>query len=388
MNKAIYLIFLAKSIRTFMFGVISILIPIYLASLNYPVFYVTLGIFFVVLGNVIFNLLLALYESLIGRKNFLIMYSLLMMVAGIILLLSSNLVLISIALFIGNISVTGTETGPFQSVEVGVIPKLVKNPGRVLGVYNLLGYSFSSLGALSLSLLSHLITNNVTIAKLIYALYIITSILLAAIYKKIVNIEVGSNKVNASLVNVFLNSDVRNLSILFAVDAFGGSLITQSLLALWFYLRYRVSEAYLGIIFSVSSIITAISLVIAPLIAERIGNLRTMVFTHMVSNVFLILIPLMNSLQWSVAFLFLRQSFSQMDVPTRQAFMSQIFNDEERVRVYAITNIFRSISSLPGPILVGLVFTLKLLYLPFLISGTLKLGYDNTIYQIYKNRAR
>jgi len=246
-------------------------------------------------------------------------------------------------------------------------------------VYNLLGYSFSSLGALSLSLLSHLITNNVTIAKLIYMLYIITSILLAAIYKKIVNIEVGSNKVNASLVNVFLNSDVRNLSILFAVDAFGGSLITQSLLALWFYLRYRVSEAYLGIIFSVSSIITAISLVIAPLIAERIGNLRTMVFTHMVSNVFLILIPLMNSLQWSVAFLFLRQSFSQMDVPTRQAFMSQIFNDEERVRVYAITNIFRSISSLPGPILVGLVFTLKLLYLPFLISGTLKLGYDSCV---------
>ncbi|MFP3491627.1 MAG: MFS transporter [Vulcanisaeta sp.] len=388
MNKAIYLIFLAKSIRTFMFGVISILIPIYLASLNYPVFYVTLGIFFVVLGNVIFNLLLALYESLIGRKNFLIMYSLLMMVAGIILLLSSNLVLISIALFIGNISVTGTETGPFQSVEVGVIPKLVKNPGRVLGVYNLLGYSFSSLGALSLSLLSHLITNNVTIAKLIYALYIITSILLAAIYKKIVNIEVSSNKVNASLVNVFLNSDVRNLSILFAVDAFGGSLITQSLLALWFYLRYHVSEAYLGIIFSVSSIITAISLIIAPLIAERIGNLRTMVFTHMVSNVFLILIPLMNSLQWSVAFLFLRQSFSQMDVPTRQAFISQIFSDEERVKVYAITNIFRNISSLPGPILVGLVFSLKLLYLPFLISGTLKLGYDNTIYQIYKNRAR
>jgi len=72
MNKAIYLIFLAKSIRTFMFGVISILIPIYLASLNYPVFYVTLGIFFVVLGNVVFNLLLALYESLIRRKNFLL----------------------------------------------------------------------------------------------------------------------------------------------------------------------------------------------------------------------------------------------------------------------------------------------------------------------------
>ena len=119
--------------RTFIFGLISILIPVYLIHLKYSTFYVTLGIFFVVAGNATFNLLLALYEDSVGRKKFLIINSLLMIISAIILFISYNFVLISIALFIGNVSVTGTETGPFQSMEVGVIPKLVKNPGRILG---------------------------------------------------------------------------------------------------------------------------------------------------------------------------------------------------------------------------------------------------------------
>jgi sugar phosphate permease len=149
-----------------------------------------------------------------------------------------------------------------------------------------------------------------------------------------------------------------------------------------------VTEEFLGVVFSISNVITAISLIIAPLIAEKIGNLRTMVFTHVISNIFLILIPLVDSLQWSVTFLFIRQSFSQMDVPTRQAFIAQIFSDEERVKANAVTNIARNISSLPGPALVNLFFMLKLLHLPLILSGLLKLGYDITIYKLYKNRAR
>jgi len=234
-----------------------------------------------------------------------------MIISGTILFLSYNFVLISIALFIGNVSVTGSETGPFQSVEVGIIPKLVKNPGRILGIYNLLGYSSSSLGAFSLPLLSHFITNNIIIiAKLAYVFYIIASMFLVIIYRNITNIEIDHSKMSTKLSGLLLYPDLRNLSVLFALDALGGSLITQSLLTLWFYLKYHAAVTSLGIVFGVSSIITAISLIIAPLIAERIGNLRTMVFTHIISNIFLILIPFMNSLYWAVIFLFLRQSFS------------------------------------------------------------------------------
>jgi MFS family permease len=382
-SKTLYLIFLAKSMRTFVFGAVSILVPVYLVNLGYPASYAALGVFLIVLGNVVLNLLLTLYEGLVGRRRFLVIYSMLMAAAGIILLFSTDFMLISVALFIGGISVTGTESGPFQSVEVGVIPRLVKNPGRALGVYNLLGYLFSSLGALSLSLLPRLLPD--AEARLIYVLYVATAALHFVIYR---GLDIDGGNVNPRLTGVFLNRDIRNLSILFAVDAFGGSLITQSLLALWFYVRYNVTEEFLGVVFSISNVITAISLIIAPLIAEKIGNLRTMVFTHVISNIFLILIPLVDSLQWSVTFLFIRQSFSQMDVPTRQAFIAQIFSDEERVKANAVTNIARNISSLPGPALVNLFFMLKLLHLPLILSGLLKLGYDITIYKLYKNRAR
>ncbi|EHP70159.1 sugar phosphate permease [Metallosphaera yellowstonensis MK1] len=238
-------------------------------------------------------------------------------------------------------------------------------------------------------MLSDFVTNNVIIiAKFAYIFYIIMSIFLVIVYKNITNIETDHGKMSTKLLGLLLYPDLRNLSVLFALDALGGSLITQSLLTLWFYLKYHVPVTSLGILFGISSIVTAISLIIAPLIAERIGNLRTMVFTHIISNIFLILIPFMNSFNWAVIFLFLRQSFSQMDVPSRQAFVSQIFNDEERVKVFAITNIFRNVSSLPGPVLVGFMLSLRLLYLPFLVSGIIKLGYDSTLYKLYKNKVR
>ncbi|GAB6946870.1 hypothetical protein JCM16161A_10000 [Vulcanisaeta sp. JCM 16161] len=109
--------------------------------------------------------------------------------------------------------------------------------------------------------------------------------------------------------------DIRNLSVLFSMDAFGGGLVTQSLLSYWFYVRYGVSLRELGIVFMVVNVITALSLMVAPLIAERIGNLRIMVYTHILSNLFLILIPFAGTFPGSLAFLLLRQSVSQMDVP-------------------------------------------------------------------------
>ncbi len=163
-------------------------------------------------------------------------------------------------------------------------------------------------------------------------------------------------------------------------------MVTQSLLSYWFYIRYGgVTLRELGLVFMVVNVVTAISLVIAPLIAERIGNLRTMVYTHIISNIFLILIPLAGSFTGgSLAFLLLRQSVSQMDVPTRQAFMAQIFSDEERVPANAVTNTARSIGSLPGPLIVGDLISQGLYSLPFIISGSLKIMYDLTIYLMYR----
>ncbi|MFP3130643.1 MAG: hypothetical protein RXR51_03555 [Nitrososphaeria archaeon] len=136
------------------------------------------------------------------------------------------------------------------------------------------------------------------------------------------------------------------------------------------------------------NIITALSIYGAFLIAERIGNLHKMVITHLLSNVFLIMIPFAGNLTGSLAFLFLRQSVSQMGVPRRQAFMAQIFDENERVTANAITNTFRSLSSLPGSPVVGLALAEGLQYVPFAAGGGSKLIYDVSVYFSYRKRVK
>lgn len=175
------------------------------------------------------------------------------------------------------------------------------------------------------------------------------------------------------------------------MDAFGGGLVSQSIVSYWFYVRYGASLRELGIIFLAVNSVTAASIIAAPpLVAERLGNLKTMVYTHMVSSAFLILIPpLASTLPGSLLFLLLRQSTSQMDVPTRQAFMAQIFGgDEERVPAMAITNTARSLAALPGAPIAGSAIAVGLLGgLPFLLSGSSKIAYDAAIYLSYRERA-
>jgi hypothetical protein len=310
--------------------------------------------------------------------------------SGAALELSRGLYVIAPALFLSGMSTTGTETGPFQSVEVSVVPRLARRPGRALGAYNLLGYAASSLGALSLSLLSHSLAGNmIEVARVTFLLYVAAAASLALTYRALRGVEAPAGQAaRAGLSGLLSNRDVAVLSALFSADAFGGGLVSQSLLSLWFHVRYGASAAELGIVFGAANAITAASLIAAPLIAERIGNLRTMVFTHLASNVLLALIPFGGSLALSAALLLARQSLSQMDVPTRQAFMAEIFDEEERVRAFAVTNTFRSLAGLPGPLLVGAMLSSGLLAMPFVLSGAVKAGYDSSIYLLYRDRAK
>jgi predicted MFS family arabinose efflux permease len=182
--------------------------------------------------------------------------------------------------------------------------------------------------------------------------------------------------------------EIERLSVLFSVDAFGGGFVSQSLLTYWFFLIYGVSLGSLGIIFLLVNVITALSTLAASFLADRIGNFRTMIYTHLFSNVFLFLIPLAGSLFASLLFLFARQSVSQMDVPTRQAFMVGIFDEEERVPANAITNTFRSISSIFGSPATGVLLGVGLPSIPLLVAGLSKILYDGMVFSIYRKNAR
>jgi len=381
------LIMVAKGFRTFIFGAVSVMTPIYLAVLGYSPFYVGLGLFVIVSGNVMSNLLLTWYGNAFGRKRFLLIFSALMLISGLLLFSTTTIWLMFLALFLGNISTTGTEAGPFQSIETGIMPSMVSESrrGRVFGVYNLIGYSSSSLGALASSLPSYF-RETIIAFKSVYLAYAMVGLLLFAVYSGLKNIEASMRKPGLGHMTRRGLNDLKKLSLLFSIDAFGGGFVTQSIMSYWFYLAYHVTLKDLGAIFMVVNIITALSMLAAPFIAEWIGNLRTMVFTHLISSAFLIMIPFAGSLAGSLLFLFLRQSTSQMDVPTRQAFMANIFNEDERVSANAVTNTFRSISSLPGSPIVGLALSSSLLYIPYIIGGGAKVLYDASIFLSYRKR--
>lgn len=391
MNNVTY-IFLCKAARVFVFGLVSVMTPIYLATLGYSPFYVGVALAAIILGNIVSNIILTWYGNWIGRNRSLLFFSSLMLISGILLFSTTLLPLILLACFLGNISTTGTEAGPFQSIETGVLPNLVseRETSRVFGAYNLIGYGAASVGAFAASIPSYF-QNDLLVFRSLYLVYGLVGLLLIMLYRQLGNLEsVGteSKRMGIGDMGPKARRDLTRLSVFFSIDAFGGGFVSQSLLVYWFYLAYNASLESLGIIFFVANVITALSTFGASLLAERLGNLRTMVYTHLLSNALLVSVPLAGTLTGSVLFFFLRQAVSQMDVPTRQAFMAQVFTDQDRISANAITNTFRSVSSILGAPISGLLFAAGFTALPILTGGLSKIFYDLTIFSAYRKEVK
>jgi sugar phosphate permease len=180
---------------------------------------------------------------------------------------------------------------------------------------------------------------------------------------------------------------VARLSALFALDAFAGGFIPQSLMAYWFHLRFGVEPAVLGGIFFGANLLAAVSSLSASRIAARIGLVNTMVVTHLPSNVLLILVPLMPNLPLAVGVLLLRYSLSQMDVPTRQSYVMAVVEPSERSAAAGVTGIARTTGAAISPALSApLVASATLAGLPFLIAGGLKIVYDLSLWAAFRAR--
>src|SRR5207244_7212028 len=177
---------------------------------------------------------------------------------------------------------------------------------------------------------------------------------------------------------------VLRLCGLFALDAFGGGFVVQSFAAYWFYLRFGVKPATLGGIFFGANVCAGISALLASRLASRIGLVKTMVFTHLPSNVLLILVPLMPNLSLAILVLLLRFSISQMDVPTRQSYTMAIVQPEERSATAGIMGVARTTGTAIAPLFAGMLFVRpSLINLPFFIAGTLKIAYDLLLYRAF-----
>jgi len=382
--------YFAKGFRVFVSGLLSIVLPFYLKVLGYGPILQGLALVAILAGNALSNIAVTHLDASVGRRRLLQYFSLLMVLAGAVLAVSTSPLAILLACFIGNISTTGTEAGPFQSIEAGTLPDLA--PGgetvKAFGRYNLIGYAAAALGQLS-SAGPGAFGNSQASFQAIFVGFSLVGAILFVVYSRLQGLDAGQDsRPGLASLSGQAKRDVTVLSALFSVDAFGGVFVTTYLLSIWFNSTYGLQLEALGTIFFVASVAAAASTYGAALIAIRIGNLRTMVYTHLLSSSLLVLMGLAGSLPLALVFLFLRQSFSQMDVPTRQALMTEMFQREERVQAYAVTNTLRSGGSFfGGPVAAGILGLGAVSAIPFVGGGT-KIAYDLLTFASYRKKYR
>ena len=389
------LLFLTRFTRLFAYGSLSVILVFYLIGLGLTEAQTGILLSLTLVGDVVVSLYLTTRADRVGRRRMLIAGALLMVAAGIAFASTNNLIFLIIAGIIGVISPSGNEVGPFLSIEQAALSHVVSPRVRteVFAWYTLTGSLATAAGSLCGGVLSQslqkIVAHPVQSYRVIVIFYAFFGLLLALFFTRLSpSAEVASSAApHTSLLGKFLGLThsrhvILKLSGLFALDSFAGGFVIQSFAAYWFYLRFGVQPRSLGAIFFWANVFAGISALLASRIAARIGLVRTMVFTHLPSNILLVLVPLMPNLSLAVVVLLLRFSISQMDVPTRQSYTMAVVAPEERSAAGGITGVARTAGAAISPFFAGLLFARpSLISVPFFIAGALKILYDLLLYK-------
>ncbi|MDE1814018.1 MAG: MFS transporter [Thaumarchaeota archaeon] len=381
----------ARIVRTFSYGFLSVVLAIYLKLIGFNDILIGIVLTATLVNSVFFNLFSSAYADKIGRRKTLVIYAVLMIISSIIFFVTDNYVALVIAALIGTINVTGSEVGAFLSLEQALLPQTVHNAKKrnsIFAIYNAAGTFAMSAGVLLAglpSVLQNYGLDKIDAIKLLFLVYASCAIVVLAIYLALSkHVEVKDNvpKSGLSLKNISPKSRgiIAKMSSLFAVDSFGGGFVLQSIVSFWFYTKFGADLSSLSYIFAIAGILTAISYMASTRIASKIGLVNTMVFTHIPSNVLLILLALAPSLSIAISLYFARMSLSQMDVPTRQSYLMGVVGENERVNAAVFTNTSRNISQAISPSLTGIIISTLSLSAPFVVGGVLKIIYDVGIF--------
>ena len=391
------IILAARVTRTFAYGFLSIVLAIYLKLIGFDDILIGLVLAATLVNSVIFTLLASFYADRLGRRKMLIIYAALMSISGSIFLATDNYLALVAAALIGTINVTGSETGAFLSIEQALLPQTVNDARKrntVFALYNMTGTFAMSAGILLSGLPAILQQqfglSQIEAIKSLFMLYSILGIIVLAIYFMLSKkIELATGEITKPLTQVLspkTKKIVGKLSGLFAVDSFAGGFVIQSIVSFWFFTKFGVDLTTLSYIFSIAGVLTAFSFLAAARIADRIGLINTMVFTHIPSNILLILVGFAPTLPLAIAFYLGRMALSQMDVPTRQSYIVSVVKEEERTASAGITNISRNTAQAVSPSLTGYILqALPLLSAPFVLGGMLKIVYDIALYVNFRN---
>jgi MFS family permease len=381
------LLFATRIARMFGYGLLSVVLVLYLVALGVDGVMVGVILTLTLLGDAAISLWLTTHADRLGRRRILVIGAALMLLAGIVFAIARDPWILLLAATIGVISPSGNEVGPFLAVEQASLSQTLpdRERTRVFGWYNLVGSLATAAGALAAGFVAQGLqgsgASEVDSYRAIVLGYAIIGIALAALFSRLSPaVEVPAAVETSVATRLGLHRSrgiVLRLAALFSLDAFAGGFVMQSLIAYWFHQRFGADPAALGAIFFGANILAGFSALAAARLAARIGLINTMVFTHLPSNVLLILVPLMPTLPLAVAVLLARFAISQMDVPTRQSYTLAVVEPNERSAAAGVTGIARSLGAAVSPSLATpLLQSVPLAGLPFIIGGTLKIVYD------------
>ncbi len=409
------LVILARALRTFGYGFTSVLLGVMLLNAGVSTVRVGLLLGVAALGSITFSIVMGMYADRLGRKRSLVISALLMMCTGYVFAFTQWYPLLLIAAFCGTISPSTNDNTPFSGIEQAVLAQTscAKRPTALFALYNLAAQFAGAIGGLAVALPEVLSHVGIAAQVSMHYLFILYGLLAGSTGLLFLRLspaaelqtpkektssgssgtgtstleETSTQKPRQAPQQRKIRGIILKLSSLFALDAFAGGLAVQTILAIWFRLRFGVSLGSLGLLFFGVNLLAALSFLAAPLLTKRFGLLKTMIVPHFVSNVFLLLIPFMPAFPLAAAFLLLRQSLSKLDVPARQSYTMALVSPEERTAAASCTTVARSVAVSASPLVSGLMLSgpLLVLGLPILLASCIGVGYDATMWRVFRH---
>jgi MFS family permease len=373
----------AQGVRAFAYGFAAVLLGTSLEDREVPAWQAGVVLGATVAGTALMSVLVARYADRLGRRRWYAGLYLLLGVVGVVFAFVDSVWVLALAALTGVLSTEVIESGPFTSLEQPMLASDLRGRRQVhgFGAYNAIAAVAGSLGALAAAVPDLLDTSKPTRSFLVLVPVAAVGWWLAGRLSVAVETD-GAASAGGRLVRS--RSTVSRLASLFALDSFAGGFTVSAFVAYWLRARFDASPAVIAVTFFAIGLLQTVSFLAAPRLSDRFGLLRTMVFTHLPSNVLLAAVAFAPNLAWAIVLLLARTTLSQMDVPARQAYVMALVDPDERTPAAAYTNTARYVSRPAGPPLAALAQTVAL-GLPFVISGTLKSVYDLTLWRWFRH---
>jgi len=382
---------LVRGLRAFADGFVSLLLPIYLSALGMSPLRVGIIVTAALLGSGVLTLWVGMRAYCHEYRVLLLLATVLMTATGIGFAFLSDFWPLLVVAFVGTLNPSGGDVSVFLPLEHAMLARAANDARRtaMFARYSLVGTLVAAVGSLFAGLPDMLAKAAQVPLKpalqAMFVLYALTGVLSGWIYRSLPSQRTATAPPAADAPPSEVRGRVLLLAVLFSLDAFGGGFVVQSLLALWLFQKYQLSVLAAGTIFFWTGVLSALSYLIAVKVADRFGLLNTMVFTHLPSSLLLIAVPFMPTLGWAVALLFARSALSQMDVPTRSAYVMAIVPPAERPAAASMTSVPRSLAAAVSPVCAGYLLSLGSFGWSLVAAGSLKIVYDMLLYVLFRD---